>query len=546
MKNNFRKSVKRWLALTMTAIMLFAMAPVTMAASTGSITISNPNEGSTYKLYKLATWSVADDGSVYNIKVEDQFTNVLTESIINTLNGQSVALTTDSDGYWPVNSTYQSYATSMAETIANGSYTEAASGIGTGSALTFDSLDLGYYLIVETATTGDVISTAPILIPVVSSTTAATVYLKSSKPTVTKVIEKGGSDYSKTTEDIGDIVSYRLDAVVPKYDTNDSNVKSDSITFTLTDQASAGLTVDLTSIAVYGVDSQGKETLLSNPSAYSVSTLTDISSTDDYNGGHSFTVSFVYSAIKGYSYVSVRYDATLNTSCVVESTGNPNEVKLTYTNNYTTGETADTEWTEVRTYTYQFSIYKKALTTSGSGYEALAGAKFVVYKYDDTKTNNYGDQVKYYYASSGTTTVSTADSTPETIDGTDYSYIFTTDADGYIYLTGLDAGKYIIKEVEAPSGYNLASDVEFEITTETQNGAAVEIRTDSNITKAGTETTGENNSTTKKVEIEDTKGVSLPGTGGIGTTIFTFGGLALVILAAIMFIVYTKKQRKQA
>ncbi|MCC8050070.1 MAG: SpaH/EbpB family LPXTG-anchored major pilin [Clostridiales bacterium] len=544
MKNNFRKSVKRWLALAMTAIMLFAMAPVTMAAGTGSITISNSNDGSTYKLYELATWSVADDGSVYNIKVENQFTNVLTESIINTLNGKSVTLTQDSDGYWPVNSDYQSYATSMAETIANGSYTAAAEKTGTGSALTFDGLDLGYYLIVETATTGDVISTAPILVPVVSSTTAATVYLKSSKPTVTKVIEKGGSDYSKTTEDIGDTISYRLDAVVPKYDTN---ATANSITFTLTDQASKGLTVDLTSVKVYGVASDGTETLLVTPAAYSVSSLSSISGTsDEYDGGNSFTVDFVYSAIQNYAYVSVRYNAKLNTNCVVEGDGNPNEVKLTYTNNYTTGEKYTTEWTEVRTYTYQFSIYKKALTTSGSGYEALAGAKFVVYKYDDTQLNNYGEQVKYYYASSGATTVSTASDTPENIDGTDYSYIFTTDADGYIYLTGLDAGKYIIKEVEAPSGYNLASDVEFEITTETQSGAAVEIRTDSNITKAGTETTGENNSTTKKVEIEDTKGVSLPGTGGIGTTLFTFGGLALVILAAIMFIAYTKKQRKQA
>lgn len=546
MKNNIRKSVRKWLAFVMTTIMLFSMAPITMAAGEGSITISNSNDGSTYKLYKLATWSVATDNSVYNIVVENQFTSILTDTIINDLNGNSVTLTTDSEGYWPVNSTYQSYATEIAETIAAGSYTEAAEKTGTGATLTFDNLDLGYYLIVETATTGDVISTAPILVPVVSSTTATTVYLKSSKPTVTKVIEKDGSDYSKTTEDIGDTVSYRLDAVVPKYDTNVSS--AGNITFTLTDQASAGLTVDLGTIAVYGVAADGTETQLASPTAFSVSGLTAITSTDDYNGGNSFTVSFVYSAIEDYSYVSVRYNATLNTSCVVESTGNPNEVKLTYTNNYTTGETTDTDWTEVRTYTYQFSIYKKALTTSGSGYEALAGAKFVVYKYDDSQTNNYGEQVKYYYASSGVTTVSTASDTPETIDGTDYSYIFTTNADGYIYLTGLDAGTYIIKEVEAPSGYNLANDVEFVITTETQTGAAVEIRTDSNISKASTETNGVVASRTSdgKLEIEDTKGVSLPGTGGIGTTLFTFGGLALVVLAAIMFIVYTKKQRKQA
>jgi LPXTG-motif cell wall-anchored protein len=47
-------------------------------------------------------------------------------------------------------------------------------------------------------------------------------------------------------------------------------------------------------------------------------------------------------------------------------------------------------------------------------------------------------------------------------------------------------------------------------------------------------------------QITNKKGISLPGTGGIGTTIFTFGGLALVLVAAVMFIVYIKKQKKQA
>ena len=48
------------------------------------------------------------------------------------------------------------------------------------------------------------------------------------------------------------------------------------------------------------------------------------------------------------------------------------------------------------------------------------------------------------------------------------------------------------------------------------------------------------------IQITNTKGLTLPGTGGIGTTLFTFGGIALILIAGVMFIVYTRKQKKQS
>ena len=46
--------------------------------------------------------------------------------------------------------------------------------------------------------------------------------------------------------------------------------------------------------------------------------------------------------------------------------------------------------------------------------------------------------------------------------------------------------------------------------------------------------------------IGNTPGLSLPGTGGMGTTLFTFGGLVLVLVAGIMFVVYIRRQKKQS
>ena len=40
------------------------------------------------------------------------------------------------------------------------------------------------------------------------------------------------------------------------------------------------------------------------------------------------------------------------------------------------------------------------------------------------------------------------------------------------------------------------------------------------------------------------KGINLPETGGMGTTIFMIGGAALIALAGVMLVVYSKKSKK--
>ena len=47
-----------------------------------------------------------------------------------------------------------------------------------------------------------------------------------------------------------------------------------------------------------------------------------------------------------------------------------------------------------------------------------------------------------------------------------------------------------------------------------------------------------------EAEMADTKLASLPGTGGIGTTIFTIGGCVIMIAAAGLFFATRKKAEK--
>lgn len=532
-KEIMKKNIKKCFALLLAVVMTLTMAMTVFAdddnsSQKGTIVVNNANPGSTYTLYKLADWQV-DGAKVHSLVINSKYKNVFTSSIVNELKGMDPTSTDpSSNDYWAKSDT-QSRATNMMEMLKGKSGDKVVTLTTEQKCAEFAKLDFGYYLIAETATSGAAISTAPILVGV-TSTTPESVETKKSETNVTKVIEKNGKDYSKSTEDIGDTVHYRLDAQVPVYEKDAKNIK-----FWLTDQASKGLTVNLNTISVVGVDAAGGETPLSSPNAYEVTTLSSISSGDEYNGGNTFVVKFAYNEIKTYKYVSVRYDAELNSNCVIEGNGNPNEVKLTYTNNWVTGSTKDTDWTEVRTYTYKFNIYKKWKDIDGQ-FKPLAGAEFVIYKQG---TNEY---VKYYKESETSTDVHVAIS--KNVEN-EMHPVFVTGEDGYIYLVGLDEGEYVIKETKAPDNFNLAPEATFTITTGKQTDAAKEIITTKE--KDTEETTGIRISgEADRVEIEDTKGISLPGTGGIGTTLFTFGGIALILIAGVMFIIYTRKQKKQS
>ena len=102
-------------------------------------------------------------------------------------------------------------------------------------------------------------------------------------------------------------------------------------------------------------------------------------------------------------------------------------------------------------------------------------------------------------------------------DGTTVIADAYTDENGIAnFNKKLAAGTYVIKETEAPAGYNLNSNPQRVV--------------------LGESTTG-----TVTVTIEDTK-AKLPSTGGNGTLIFTIIGGSLVLLAAALFIVVMKKR----
>lgn len=104
-----------------------------------------------------------------------------------------------------------------------------------------------------------------------------------------------------------------------------------------------------------------------------------------------------------------------------------------------------------------------------------------------------------------------------------------TDATGNIVVKGLDDSTnemtYEFKETKAPEGYSInATNAEVKWDEEGKGKVAA--------TRAGA------------ASMNDTKLNALPSTGGIGTTIFTIGGCAIMIVAAGLFFATRRKTQK--
>ena len=168
----------------------------------------------------------------------------------------------------------------------------------------------------------------------------------------------------------------------------------------------------------------------------------------------------------------------------------------------------------INLYTGQITLLKYDVADSTKA--GLAGAGFNVTKAGlEGNLKFVGDNGVYTYA-------------PTATEG--YVTEVVTGTDGTVVVKGLDIGTYTFTEITAPKGYSInetPTEVELEIADngEAKDGVAIALYAD-----AG--------------EMADTKLNALPSTGGIGTTIFTIGGCAIMIAAAYMFFVSRRRDEQ--
>jgi fimbrial isopeptide formation D2 family protein/LPXTG-motif cell wall-anchored protein len=396
----------------------------------------------------------------------------------------------------------------------------------------FSDLDLGYYLVVETGTdnTKSTVASKSFLVSVPSLVTSGATDSwnynvaaepKDSQAAIKKVIVKGG-EVTSATHNIGDIVNYKLESDVPTYDASAADIK-----YFITDTMDKGLTFKSDSLVI-----TGDSTPLTAVTDYEVTVDKDVNT-----GVTAIKIDFSYDNIKNFTKITVNYQAELNEKANIGNIGNQNNAALSYTSNPLTGTIYEDINHKTIVYTTGIAINKKDDVT----HEDLAGA---VFELCDSSKNVLA---VYTYDAAGTARVL---STTSGISA-------ETNASGMKYFIGLDEGTYYINEKTAPAGYSLISEsVKVMITASKDasgqyNGQftyqyAFESETPTQVYNTNNETDIKKvgSDIFIQVNITDHAGFTLPGTGGIGTTIFMISGIAIMMLGAVMLVIYKVKHKK--
>jgi fimbrial isopeptide formation D2 family protein/LPXTG-motif cell wall-anchored protein len=515
---------KRILTMMLLFFFAFTMLPVGKvmadpAPPTGTLTMvkvdGNVRSESEYVAYQVATLDASVDSKgkpVYtNIKWDMDYRSVITTTLGIPSDSTDYAISNIISELSPENTDKLAIALKQATPSDTSPYT-ANKG-------EFKNLKYGYYLVIETANNandGEVIF-KPILVAIpridgVAWNSCVDATVKTSKARIEKKIVENNNRYDTNTAAVGDTVQYQSQSDIPTYSAN-----AVDITYFVTDTFSTGLTyksdinakiVDKNGTQIKSlVAGSGNDYTLETTSASFKLTLNNIQ--DIKNWGDA-----------GYKLL-LTYSADLNSNATFGNTGNPNTIALTYTTNPKEGKTYTTSDTVI-TYTTKLEILK----TDGGNNRPLAGVTFEL-SWDRNKGVGHADWVKI---------------------GEDQ----TTDVDGKAFFNTLEQGIYKLTEISAPSGY-VRLDNPIIFTVSAKNGSLDIPHTNIIVENSSLQATwnGEDAGNkiieaadgTLSVSIENTKGFTLPGTGGIGTTIFTVAGIAIILLGCSMIFVYFKRTR---
>lgn len=420
--------------------------------------------------------------------------------------------------------------------------------------------------------------TAPVY-AVIDGTGTTTVKPKKSVPTVDKKIlddadaatatdiknSNGWKDVADSQ--IGQEVNYKLTGTIA------SNYATfDTYAYKFTDRLSTGLDYVDNSVEVYALNNNAYTKISS--SSYTVS-FQDKNLTVDFavdnNGKKGLKSATADGAgtlsIDAKTKIVVFYKAKLNKDAVIgnsttENTvgGNPNTVKLEYSNNpYGEGKGETIEDT-VADFAFKLNLNKVDQGTE----KGLKGAVFTIQSADA----NTKDQ---YVASKDDESKNVVAGQLVTVEDTNLpDYVkFTSDAEGKIAASGLDEGSYKVTEVQTPSNsYTAAQPFTFSITpTYNSNGTKIESleakvsqsdQSRSDIafgkldsTAGDNKLTGQNNTGTDAakgevtINVGNTKSVGLPLTGLNGVT-FTWIAGGAVLCIGVAHLIRSRKQAEES
>jgi len=545
---------------------------IDLSKTTGSITINK--EGSTFSIYKILDAVGKEGQNVYNYTVNSKFTNLIGEgkayslekiaAMPNQLNinnyddeGNLIGVT---DPITELTSNFtsdvQAFIDANSDSIQPTATIQCPDAEGEGAKATASDLGLGFYIVIETGTISSSasVSSKSMLVPLPYVDGNAedgykwnfdlTITPKDEPVNVDKsILDEDGNKENVSTNNVGDILDYQVDADIPHYD---ASTDLASVKYIITDSLSKGL--DFAAL-LPDVAENKKEVVITvddlNPESEPVRLVEGEDYTISYSASENgenkvMTINFVYSEIINYYSLQLNYSVRINEDAVIGVEGNPNQVDLEYTNNNKTWDTSK-PGDKTKTYVYGLKINKVDPDKN-----KLNGAEFQLYAGAPDPDGDYEgrDPLVTYKYENGQLVINSNDGKTA-----------ITDENGIAYLIGFEAGTYALVETKAPNGYiipdgQMQLDVVETIGVDEDGKEAVTdvkytLTTEDGETELPTEVLGNveiGDGSVAVTKIVNPKGFNLPRTGGAGTWMFAVGGILIMAGMATAFVKLRKKE----
>ncbi len=509
---------------------------VSAADTTYTLTIKSNVAGHTYEAYQIFSGDLASNGKLSNI-VWGNGVSADGQAALGDADELSQTLT-------------EANAADFAKTVSAYLGTVAGTAnVVTENVYSIAGLKAGYYLIKDKDNSQDKENGAytSYILKVVGNTEAE---LKTGIPSLVKKVQENtniSTSYkhpglADADTNYNDIADYNIGDMVPfkLYGTMPENIGdysayyyefSDQLDSQFTITSSTAVTVKVDGVAL---EADNNMRIVIDPAANTIKVSFE-------------NIKAKVPTITNNSVVTVEYSALLNKNAEIGLPGQMNAAQLIYSNNpnetyvpNTDDETTDTPndsgttpWDKVIVFTYEMGVTK----VDGSNTDTkLKDAEF--------KLSNAAG--KYVVVDASGIVTGWA-------DDIDSGSVLTSDDAGLFKVIGLDDGVYTLTETKAPEGYNkLANPLTVTVDATTPNTqewndfneanalTALTVQVDTGSAEEGDITDG-----AVGIQVQNKSGQTLPGTGGIGTTLFYLIGGVMVVGSGVYLISKKRMSNKE-